>query len=227
MCPGAPPHAPLTAIGGRPRQLGEAIGDALRFLRVVELHEGIVDLLEADVALLQLLHDIIVTVDIELTGVRRVGLQTHMHQAEVLVPEIVIKDALGNLAEIETGAFLRVDEFERGAGFHHAQDADQAMVERMLVKLLLGPSVLVDVAVIKFVKPTVARGKGLGMIDELLGPQGSNGLNEISTSHFEDVIDKAFEGRRVADLQMSLEDQPIKTRKMPRNQTSKLDDERA
>jgi len=211
----------------RPRQLGETIGDPLRLFRVIELHEGVVDLLEANAALRHFLHDVIMAVDIDLAGERRPRLQAHMHQAEVFVPEIVIKDALRNLFGNETRPIFAGRQLESGASLHDAQHADQPVVQRMLVQLLFGPGILVDLALMVFVEPTELGGESLGMVDDLFGPGGRDDLHEISTPHLQHIIDELFKCGGVAEGQMPLEDDPVKTRKVPGDQAGKLDDERA
>src|SRR3954466_14836351 len=97
----------------------------------------------------------------------------------------------------------------------------------MLVQLLLGPGILVDLALMELVKPTPLARKRLGMVDQPLGPRWSDALAEIHAANLQDVIDKCLELRRVAERQMPFEDHPVKTRKIPGDQTGKLYDERA
>src|ERR1041384_2981557 len=97
----------------------------------------------------------------------------------------------------------------------------------MLVQLLLGPGILVDVALMILVEPTKLAGERLAMLDEAIGPLGGKDLHEISAAHLQHVVDELLKRRRVTEGQIPFEDHPVKTRKIPGDQTGKLRDERA
>jgi hypothetical protein len=106
--------------------------------------EGVVDLLEGDVLLSELPRHEVVAVRIRLTGERSPGLQANVDQSEFLVDEVVIKHALRHLLLHEDRLAHRAAQLERGAGFHHAQHADQSFDYRRTGQLFFGPAVLVD-----------------------------------------------------------------------------------
>jgi hypothetical protein len=144
-----------------------------------------------------------------------------------LSQKIVIKYTLRNLLGDEARPIFATRQLERGASLHHTEDTDQTVPKGMLVQLLLGPGVLVDLALIILVKPTPLVGERFGMFDESLGPGRRGDLHEVGAAHLQDVIDERLELRRVTEGQMTFEDHPIKTREFPENQTGKLRDERA
>src|ERR1019366_9021550 len=170
---------------------------------------------------------VIMAVRINLAREGSPRLQADVHQAEVLIPKIVIKHTLRNLLGDEARPTFTTRQLERGASFHHTQNTNETVTKRMLVQLLFGPGILVDVALIILVKPTAFVGERFAMFDKPLGPGRRGDLHEVGATHLQDVIDERLELRRVAERQMSFEDHPIKTRKLPENQADKLRDERA
>ena len=196
----------------RPGQLDETVGQTLGGLGVAQLREAVVGLLEEDILLLHLAGQELMAIDINLTGERSPGLQTDMHQAEVGIEEVIIKDALRHSARHKNGAFIGIAKFERRTGFLDAQDADKTLLDVVLVALALGPGVLVDVALKIQIRSTELGRVILGMLHETLGPSVHGLLHEVAAPLLENVIDKPVQFLGARDGQMPLEDDPVEAR---------------
>ena len=149
-----------------PREFGEAVGDSLRRLRIIQHHETVIDLLEWQTLLLQLAGDEVVAIDVDLACERSPGLQTHVHQSQIAIQEVVIEDTLGNLLGYEARPTFGMPELEGPTGFLNAQDTDQTYLQGMRFDLLFGPGVFVDLTLTVLVQATGLLGKPLGVRHE-------------------------------------------------------------
>ena len=176
-----------------PVEGGETIGLALRFGGVVELREGVVLKDEAHLQTGHLLGEPIVAVDADLQRIRSPGLQADMDQAQLFIEKVVVEDALpprhGHEARPRRGEF----EGKRIAGFHGAQDADEAAVDALFAQDFLGPLVLAKGTRAIEKSPVGFAGPTLGVSDERIGVLGRQDLDEMVTSNAEEVIDEAFQ----------------------------------
>jgi hypothetical protein len=84
-----------------PLESGEAVGEGLGTLWVVELGEGVVGLDEAEVLLVHLPSEPVVAIDVDLNGEREAGFLTDMNEAKVGIEKVMAQDAEGPTAKGE------------------------------------------------------------------------------------------------------------------------------
>src|SRR6202030_3868781 len=153
-----------------PIELGETIGLALRFGRIVELGEGVVLEHEAHAQTNQLLGEPIVAVDVDLERERRPGLQADVNEAKLRIEEVIVEDVLLPWLGDETRPIFAGDEGKGVAGFLSAEDADEPAFDALIAHEPLRPLVLlegalaIEISALVFTRPT------LGMFHEPFGP---------------------------------------------------------
>jgi hypothetical protein len=85
-----------------PREFGEAVGEALCRIGIVEVGEGVVSLDEAELSVSHLPGQPIVAVDVNLDGEGEPGLDADVHQAEFGIEVVVVENALRSPGEGQT-----------------------------------------------------------------------------------------------------------------------------
>ena len=177
----------------RPVELGEAVGDALGLVGVVELGERVVLLHEAQFLLHHLLGQPFVAVDVDLDGERQPGLQADVDQAELGIEEVVVEHPLLSGSTDELGPFGAGHECEGGTGFLGAEDADESLGDALVADEVLGPLVLAELAGAILVGAAGLLRPVLGMLDQAVGVLGRQGFHEVGAANFQDAIDEVFE----------------------------------
>ena len=165
----------------RPVELGEAVGDALCLVGVVELSERVVLLHEAQLLLHHLLGQPFVAIDVDLDGERQPGLQADVDQAELGIEEVVIEDPLLPGSADELGPFGARHEREGGTGFLGAEDADESLGDALVADQVVGPLVLAELAGAIEVGAAGLPCPVLGMLDQTVGVLGCQGLHEVGS----------------------------------------------
>jgi hypothetical protein len=173
-----------------PGQFRKAIRQALRLAGIRQLDEGITLLHETELSPGHLLGDIVVAVDIHLNRERSPGLQADVHQAEVVVQEVVIEDPLWHVSAFETRPTLGLNELERTATFHDAQDANQTGTDTLFVQLLLGPGILVNLSLLILENPALPLRIVLSVLDQPFGPSASDLVGKMATPDLEHMVDE-------------------------------------
>src|SRR5262249_10078720 len=90
---------------------------------------------------------------------------------------------------------------------------------------LLSPPVLAELAGAILVGAASLPRPVLGVIDQSVGILRCEGLHEVGTANFQDVIDEAFKFVGSCQGQMALEDDAVKTGEHSNDQAGKLGDE--
>jgi hypothetical protein len=183
--------------------------------RVVQLHEGVVDLLEADALLHQLPRHVVVAVDVDLARERRPRLQANVHEPQFLVEVVVVEDALRHRPRSEARTPVAGGEFERAARLHDAEHADQSVGERRIVESLPGPGVFVDRTGMELVTPTGSFGRALGVLDQTIRPTRRDRLEELGPSHLQDAVDEPLELVDAADREIAFDNHPVEAGENP------------
>ena len=117
-------------------------------------------------------------------------MQADVHQAEVAVQEVVIEDPLWYVSALETRPTFALNELERTATFHDAQDANQTGTDAPFVQLLLGPSILVNLALLVIENPALPLRILLSVVHQTLGPSPSDLVSKMATLDLEHMVDE-------------------------------------
>src|SRR5262249_26197966 len=125
----------------------------------------------------------------------------------------------------ELGAIGARHESKGGAGFLGAEDADKSLGDALVACELLSPPVLAELAGAILVGAASLPRPVLGVIDQSVGILRCEGLHEVGTANFQDVIDEAFKFVGSCQGQMALEDDAVKTGEHSNDQAGKLGDE--
>lgn len=148
---------------------GKLIGEVLGPGRVGEVHEGVVELLEADVAAFHFPCEPLVAVDGDLKGEGKPTLQAHVDQPKLGMQEVVIQAEAFAAGRGEARAPVAPSELEGGAAFQFAEDADQAPGDLEFGGEAGGLLVLADAARQVAVGAVVLGGGRLGVENEAIG----------------------------------------------------------
>src|SRR5439155_17039911 len=198
-----------------PVLMGQSVGKTLGAFRIAQLDEGVIQALIGQAVAMHLARQPLVSVDINLDAERKPCLQPDMHEAEESVNEVEVNTQAARIGRDQLGSFFPVAQFKTGTLLDRGQDADEALRDPITGDNRRHLLLFACSAIQIHIGTTGLFGHGHGVLLDALGTGQSKGFKILQQYLL--LPKKSLECARLAERQITFENNPIKTRQRALN----------